>query len=79
MSNPQTETLIQISLSITLLLLGTIYFVVVDFGTPVLLGVQVSIDMGGHHLDLFWPTEQDPQSVRYVDCFDSPLQSFHYH
>ena len=22
------------------------------------------IDMGGHHLDLFWPTESDPESVR---------------
>lgn len=28
--------------------------------------VSVVIDMGGHHLDLFWPTEQDPQSVRDV-------------
>lgn len=26
--------------------------------------VSVMIDMGGHHLDLFWPTEQDPESVR---------------
>lgn len=25
--------------------------------------VSVTIDMGGHHLDLFWPTEQDPESV----------------
>jgi hypothetical protein len=28
--------------------------------------VSVMIDMGGHHLDLFWPTEQDPESVRWV-------------
>ena len=28
--------------------------------------VSVTIDMGGHHLDLFWPTEQDPESVRSV-------------
>lgn len=28
--------------------------------------VSVLIDMGGHHLDLFWPTDQDPQSVRYA-------------
>lgn len=27
--------------------------------------VSVMIDMGGHHLDLFWPTDQDPESVRY--------------
>ena len=26
--------------------------------------VSVVIEMGGHHLDLFWPTEEDPQSVR---------------
>ena len=25
---------------------------------------SVLIDMGGHHLDLFWPTDQDPDSVR---------------
>ncbi len=24
------------------------------------------IDQGGHHLDLFFPTDQDPQSVREV-------------
>lgn len=28
--------------------------------------VSVTIDMGGHHLDLFWPTEQDPASVKSV-------------
>jgi lysosomal Pro-X carboxypeptidase len=31
--------------------------------------VSVLIDMGGHHLDLFWPTEQDPESVRCVTVF----------
>ena len=25
--------------------------------------ISRTIDMGGHHLDLFWPTEHDPQSV----------------
>ncbi|KAJ1397477.1 hypothetical protein B484DRAFT_458691, partial [Ochromonadaceae sp. CCMP2298] len=28
--------------------------------------VSLSIAMGGHHLDLFWPTDSDPQSVREV-------------
>jgi hypothetical protein len=26
--------------------------------------VSVVIEMGGHHLDLFWPTDEDPESVR---------------
>ena len=26
--------------------------------------VSVVVERGGHHLDLFWPTEEDPQSVR---------------
>jgi hypothetical protein len=24
--------------------------------------LSLTIDMGGHHLDLFWPTVDDPQS-----------------
>lgn len=27
--------------------------------------VSLTIDQGGHHLDLFWPTDDDPDSVRY--------------
>ena len=26
--------------------------------------VSVVIEQGGHHLDLFWPTNEDPQNVR---------------
>ena len=26
--------------------------------------VSLTIEGGGHHLDLFWPTENDPDSVR---------------
>lgn len=26
--------------------------------------VSLTIDMGGHHLDLFWPTDEDPDSVK---------------
>lgn len=28
--------------------------------------ISLIIEMGGHHLDLFWSNENDPQSVRYV-------------
>jgi hypothetical protein len=33
--------------------------------------VSLTIDQGGHHLDLFWPTGNDPDSVRYdlVLCY----------
>lgn len=27
---------------------------------------SIVIDMGGHHLDLFWPTRDDPVSVKYA-------------
>jgi hypothetical protein len=27
--------------------------------------LSLLIDMGGHHLDLFWPTDSDPESVRF--------------
>lgn len=39
--------------------------------------VSVLIKQGGHHLDLFWPTDQDPSSVREVrDLEESKIREW---